>query len=491
MTKFLAAVVGVCLAAALAGVSPAAAVARDASSRDFFLTSAQAKRHTLASSAAAAAEGPRVARRFRKVTLAAPLADPMELDVAPDGRVFFIERSGRLRVYDQNGDTSTLATIDVDTSGEHGLLGLALDPRFEANGRIYMAYSRGVGTGVEIRLSRFTLDGAAVDSSSEEVLLSFITLGGCCHEAGSLAFGPDGNLYFSTGDDTNGFASQGYAPIDERLGRARWDAQKSASNTMDLRGKILRITPQDAGGYAVPAGNLFPGGIGGRPEIYVMGLRNPFRFAFDSETGSLYFGDVGPDAPQADPSRGPRGYDEINRAHEAGNYGWPYCIADNEPYVDYDFETEVSGAQFDCAAPQNDSPNNTGSLALPPAKGALIWYPYASSPDFPELGSGGRTALAGPVYHRGSYARSTRRLPASYEGSLFMYDFIRGWIKAVRFNRENEPRRIDPFAPDLDFRRPIDMTVGPDGALYILEWGRRSGGQNDSGLYRVEPRRRP
>ena len=72
-----------------------------------------------------------------------------------------------------------------------------------------------------------------------------------------------------------------------------------------------------------------------------------------------------------------------------------------------------------------------------------------------------------------------------------MYDFIRGWIKAVRFNRENEPRRIDPFAPDLDFRRPIDMTVGPDGALYILEWGRRAGGQNDSGLYRVEPRRRP
>ena len=110
---------------------------------------------------------------------------------------------------------------------------------------------------------------------SEKVLLSVPTQGGCCHAAGSLAFGPDGNLYFSTGDDTNPFASQGYAPIDERSGRSVWDAQRSASNTMDLRGKILRITPRDDGRYTVPPGNLFPSG-GGRPEIYAMGLEIPF-----------------------------------------------------------------------------------------------------------------------------------------------------------------------------------------------------------------------
>src|SRR5204863_2796075 len=167
--------------------------------------------------------------------------------------------------------------------------------------------------------------------------------------------------------------SQGYAPIDERSGRTSWDAQRSAGNTMDLRGKILRITPLAAGGYSIPPGNLFPNG-GGRPEIYAMGMRNPFRFSIDSRTGWLYFGDVGPDALTDSATRGPRGYDEINRARTAGNYGWPYCIADNEPYIDYDFETEVSSAAFDCAAPTNDSPNNTGSSTLPPARAALLWY---------------------------------------------------------------------------------------------------------------------
>ncbi len=100
-----------------------------------------------------------------------------------------------------------------------------------------------------------------------------------------------------------------------------------------------------------------------------MGMRNPFRFSIDSQTGWLYFGDVGPDAESASPTRGPRGYDEINRARQAGNYGWPYCVADNEPYIDYDFDTGLSGTAFDCAAPANDSPNNTGSLTLPPARG--------------------------------------------------------------------------------------------------------------------------
>ena len=119
------------------------------------------------------------------------------------------------------------------------------------------------------------------------------------HEAGSLAFGPGGELYISTGDNTNPFESNGFNPIDERPGRAIFDAQRSAGNTNDLRGKILRIKPQPDGTYEIPAGNLFPAdGSAGRPEIYVMGNRNPFRISIDAETGWLYWGEVGPDAQQ-------------------------------------------------------------------------------------------------------------------------------------------------------------------------------------------------
>jgi len=424
---------------------------------------------------------------FHKISLASSLLDPMELAVAPDGRVFVVERAGRLLVYDPDDDeTKEVGSLSVATTGEHGLLGLALDPRFARNGWIYLAYSRSVESAVEVRVSRFTLSGDTLDAGSEQVLLSVPMHGGCCHAAGSLAFGPDGNLYFSTGDDTNPFDSQGYTPIDERSGRAVWDAQKSAGNTMDLRGKILRITPLADGGYSIPPGNLFPDG-GGRPEIYAMGLRNPFRFSIDSSTGWLYFGDVGPDAETASATRGPRGYDEINVARQAGNYGWPYCIADNEPYIDYGFETGLSGAPFDCTAPTNNSPNNSGSPTLPPARAALLWYPYAESPEFPQLGSGARrVALAGPVYRR-PVGSSSRAFPNYYAGDLFIYDWSRNWVKTVRFDELGQPVEISPFGSQWEFRRPIDMAFGSDGALYVLEWGTRGGGQNDdSGLYRID-----
>src|SRR5215207_2254696 len=153
---------------------------------------------------------------------------------------------------------------------------------------MYLAYSRTVEGGVELRLARFTFNGDALEPESERILLRILADGDCCHAAGSLAFGPDGD-------------------------------------------------------YAVPPGNLFSLG-GGRAEVYAMGMRNPFRFSLDSRTGWLYFGDVGPDAEISSATRGPRGYDEINRARTAGNYGRPYCIADNQPYIDYDFATGLSGA---------------------------------------------------------------------------------------------------------------------------------------------------
>ena len=134
--------------------------------------------------------------------------------------------------------------------------------------------------------------------------------------------------------------------MDERPDREPWDAQKSSANTHDLRGKILRIRPTADGGYTIPKGNLFPqNGAKGRPEIYVMGCRNPWRISVDQKSGIVYWGDVGPDA-RDDTPRGSRGYDEINQAKRAGNFGWPYFIGSNSPYAEFDYETKELGAMY-------------------------------------------------------------------------------------------------------------------------------------------------
>ena len=163
----------------------------------------------------------------------------------------------------------------------------------------------------------------------------------CCHVGGDIVFDGDGNLYLSTGDDTNPFQSDGYTPIDERVGRnPAFDAQRTAANTNDLRGKILRITPTEGGGYTIPEGNLFADDDPlTRPEIYLMGLRNPFRIEYNVEEGELYVADYSPDAQTANPLRGPAGQGKWFIATEPGNYGWPYCATAELPYVDYDFAT--------------------------------------------------------------------------------------------------------------------------------------------------------
>ena len=261
--------------------------------------------------------GATVDANYRKVVLEPDVVNPMELALAPDGRVFFAERGGAVKVFNPaSGLTSIAGQLSVYQGGEHGLLGLALDPNFSTNQWIYLFWSPS-GAASDQRLSRFTLVGNQLDLASQKILLTFHTdrTANTNHEAGSLAFGPGGELYISTGDDTNPFESSGFDPIDERPGRSAFDAQRSAGNVNDLRGKILRIKPLADGNYSIPPGNLFPAdGSAGRPEIYVMGDRNPFRISVDSETGWLYWGEVGPDANNDVAARGPRGYDELNQA---------------------------------------------------------------------------------------------------------------------------------------------------------------------------------
>ena len=148
---------------------------------------------------------------------------------------------------------------------------------------------------------------------------------------------PPGNLYLSTGDDTNPFDSDGYTPIDERADRnPAFDAQRSSGNTNDLRGKVLRIKVDRRRRYTVPTGNLFaPGTDEDPPRDLRDGLPQPVPDSASTRPpASVYLGDYGPDAGAADPNRGPGGQVEFARVTKPGNFGWPYCTGNNTtPYV--------------------------------------------------------------------------------------------------------------------------------------------------------------
>ena len=433
------------------------------------------------------ADEPYEPERFEITPLVTGIQQPMELAVAPDGTAYYIEYAGRLFALAAGSRQPRLVgTLDVTTAQENGLIGLALDPRFTETCWIYLQYSPPDYPGQ--RVSRFTLHDGSLDRLSEKILLEFEEQRKeCCHHAGSLQFGPEGDLFIATGDNTHPHGdSEGYAPIDERPGQAPWDAQKSAANTASLSGKILRIRPLPDGGVAIPPGNLFPAdGSQGRPEIYCMGCRNPWRLSVDSHTGTVYWGDVGPDAGNDGP-RGSRGYDEVNQARGPGNFGWPYFIADNRPYVDYDYVSRTPGRPFDPAAPVNDSPNNTGRRELPPARPAFLAYPYGPADAFPVLGQGGRTACAGPVYHHADFPASRVRFPDRFDHTLFIYEWTRNWIMAVRLDREERIASIEPFLPERRFVRPIDMQFGPEGSLYVLEYGDTWGVNANARLVRID-----
>jgi len=413
--------------------------------------------------------------------------------------VLFIERHGYVNLYKASGsggEVRRIATIPVSTKyadssqAEDGLLGLAADPNFAANGWVYMYYSP-AGPDAKNVLARFTMTGDSLDLASKKVLLEIPTQRlQCCHTGGSIAFDAQRNLYLSTGDNSNPFATA-YTPIDERPGRMPWDAQKSSANTNDLRGKIIRIHPEPDGTYTIPDGNLFPKGAPKtRPEIYTMGHRNPYRISVDKHTGFVYWGEVGPDANVDSVGRGPRGYDEVNQARGPGNYGWPYFVANNQAYYKttvIDSATTQGGPQFDPAHPVNNSPNNTGLNQLPPARGAFIWYPYAPSPDFPIVGTGGRTAEAGPVFYRDDFRNAARAFPQYYDGKLFIYEFMRHWIMAVTMDKNGDLASIEQFMPNAKFAAPIEMEFAPNGDLYVLEYGTLwFQGNDDARLVRIE-----
>ena len=451
------------------------------------------------------------ANRFTPVVVVPPgeLDEPMAFAVARDGKVYIIERKGVFKAYDPvTKTTRVVAEIPVNTKytnaagvqreAEEGLVGLTLDPGFdpataagppkgestpEKNGWVYMLYAEPAVT--KHVLARWDMrNGELVDDSKKVILEYGVQREQCCHTGGGMTWDARRNLYLTVGNNTsNSIGSQ----TDERPGRTPWDDQRGAANTNDLRGKILRIHPEPDGTYTIPQGNLFPPGTANtRPEIYVMGNRNPWRVSVDSKTGYVYWGEVGPDAND-DSELGPKGYDELNQAKGPGFFGWPYFIGENRAFPFFDYVKNVALAPKDPNKPTNTSVNNTGLRELPPAQPAFIAYPYGMSEKYPEVGSGGRSATGGPVFRRADFPNAARPFPEYYEGKWLAADLSRGWIMAISMDENGAYKSMERFVPSYRPSEIIDIKFGPDGDLYVLDYGSTWFAKSiDSQLVRIE-----
>lgn len=224
------------------------------------------------------------------------LVQPLYLTHAGDGsgRLFVVEQAGRIRILTRKF-LQPIPFLDISdlvlAGGERGLLGLAFHPDYARNGRFFVSYTRrpdGATVVAEYRC------GSKTDlADRQERVVLVVPQPFANHNGGMVAFGPDGALYVGRGDGGGG-----------------GDPDNRGQNPHDLRGKILRLNVDRVEPYTVPADNPYASG-GGRPEVYALGLRNPWRFSFDRETGSLWVGDVGQNA-----------WEEVDVVVRGGNYGW-------------------------------------------------------------------------------------------------------------------------------------------------------------------------
>lgn len=239
---------------------------------------------------------------------ASGFSQPLDIQNVGDDRLFVAEQGGNIMIVQGDGTVNPTPFLDITVTGgsERGLLGLAFHPDYATNGFFFVNYTNPSG---DTRISRFTVSPGnpdIADPNSEFIILE-VDQPFSNHNAGGMAFGPDGFLYCTMGDGGSG-----------------GDPGNRAQNTNLLLGKILRIDidNQDAGlNYSIPDSNPFVGVAGFREEIWHYGLRNPFRMSFDPETGGMWIGDVGQNAVE-----------EIDFSLEGGaNFGWR-CYEGNSPF---------------------------------------------------------------------------------------------------------------------------------------------------------------
>lgn len=362
---------------------------------------------------------------FESEVVAGGFVLPTAMAFTPDGRIFVAEKGGAVRVV-KNGavlPTPLITLTDINTFGDRGLLGMAVDPDFASNGYVYLSYTfentPGANVGGEKtgRVARVTVVGDVALESSKVVIVGTVTgnsgapscedyaiTDDCIpsdspsHSVGGLRFGPDGKLYATFGDGAH------FDYEDPRSLRAQ--------NLDSLAGKMIRINTDGT----APADNPFYTGDANanRSKVYVLGLRNSFRLNFDEATGRLYAGDVGWS-----------NWEEVNYITPGANFGWP-CI---------------------------EGTSNTTHNCTPSSAPTDPLYYYAHN------GSGAGSVTVGAFGANNAY-------PDQYDTSLFVGDYAQNWIKRIELDAAGAFVAVHDFEDSPD--GPVDLSTGVDGNIYFL-----------------------
>ena len=357
-----------------------------------------------------------------RVYPALSFASPVLAIQAPgdETRWYVVEQAGRVLVFDNDPDVAAVSevldiTALVQDGGERGLLGMAFDPQFSTTGRVFVHYTRDDGQ-LQSVLASYTSDdgGATLDAGSQSILLT-VDQPFDNHNGGHLAFGPDGMLYVALGDGGGG-----------------GDPGDNAQDPSNLLGKILRIDVSSGTDYVIPTDNRWAGnarcrtgtGAAECPEIHAYGLRNPWRFSFDTSTGDLWAADVG----QGD-------WEEVDRIVAGGNFGWRFR----------------EGAH--CFNPPSGCPTqNNGDVLVDP----VAEYDHS-------LGA----SVTGGYVYRGAGV-------GTLDGRYVFGDFVSGRIFAhTPGSGELAPEEL------LDTSLSISsFAMGEDGEIYVVDY--------QGGLYRID-----
>ena len=371
---------------------------------------------------------------FTEAPVVSGLSSPTAMEFAPDGRLFVLEQGGNVKLVHNDGTTWTALHLNVDSNGERGLLGIAFDPNYNANHFVYLYYTNpnpggaSWATGEHNQLSRFTVNDSNPQQptfTDEAPILDWNNLiSATNHNGGAIHFGLDGMLYADAGDNTQTFSQGG-------------STYRVSQTLSDLLGKQLRIdvsafnsgvaTRDDATvGHLIPTDNPFVGTASGINQlIYNLGLRNPFSFAVQPGTGTIYINDVGENV-----------WEEIDQSVAGANYGW-------------------SGGETDGFGPLSPPPPGPGTYHDP-----LLAYNHSGGP------AGGGDAIVGGTF----YDPATPSFPSSYVGKYFYADLDGGWIRVfdpAKPGNASNPDTSTAFASGTPGSLR-DLKVDSSGNLYYL-----------------------